>query len=78
MNLIAALPWVDLTDRDFSDCAMPYAYLYKRDLTGCKNLWWGLVFHILIIILKCKIIFLIWGMVIKFMLKSGFKNNLLE
>ncbi len=33
MNLIAALPWVDLTDRDFSGCAMPYAYLYKRDLT---------------------------------------------
>jgi hypothetical protein len=38
MNLLAALPWIDLTDRDFSDCAMPYAYLYKRDLTGSKNL----------------------------------------
>jgi hypothetical protein len=38
MNLIAALPWIDLTDRDFSDCAMPHAYLYKRDLTGSKKL----------------------------------------
>jgi hypothetical protein len=38
MNLIAALPWIDLTDRDFSECAMPYAYLYRRDLTGSKNL----------------------------------------
>jgi hypothetical protein len=37
MNLLAALPWIDLTDRDFSGCAMPHAYLYKRDLTGCKN-----------------------------------------
>ncbi len=38
MNLIARLPRIDLTDRDFSDCAMPHAYLYKRDLTGSKNL----------------------------------------
>ncbi len=38
MNLIAALPRIDLTDRDFSECVMPYAYLYKRDLTGSKNL----------------------------------------
>ncbi len=38
MNLIAALPCIDLTDRDFSECAMPYAYLYKRDLTASKNL----------------------------------------
>jgi hypothetical protein len=38
INLIAALPWIDLTDRDFSECAMPYAYLYKRDLKGSKNL----------------------------------------
>jgi hypothetical protein len=38
MNLIAALPWIDLTDRDFSDCVMPHAYLYRRDLTGSKNL----------------------------------------
>jgi hypothetical protein len=37
MNLIAALPRIDLTDRDFSDCAMPHVYLYKRDLTGSKN-----------------------------------------
>jgi uncharacterized protein YjbI with pentapeptide repeats len=46
MNLIAALPWIDLTDRDFSDCAMPHAYLYKRDLTGSKNLK-GAVFYII-------------------------------
>ncbi len=47
MNLLAALPRIDLTDRDFSDCAMPHAYLYKRDLTESKNLWWGLVFIII-------------------------------
>ncbi len=41
INLIAALPWIDLTDRDFSECAMPHAYLYRRDLTGSKNLRWG-------------------------------------
>jgi hypothetical protein len=41
MNLLAALPWIDLTDRDFSECVMPHAYLYKRDLTGSKNLRWG-------------------------------------
>jgi hypothetical protein len=46
MNLLAALPWIDLTDRDFSDCAMPYAYLYRRDLTGSKNLK-GVVFIII-------------------------------
>ncbi len=46
MNLIAALPQIDLTDRDFSDCAMPHAYLYRRDLTGSKNLW-GVVFIII-------------------------------
>ncbi len=40
LNLIAALPRIDLTDRDFSDCAMPHTYLYKRDLTGSKNLRW--------------------------------------
>jgi hypothetical protein len=38
MNIMAALPWIDLTERDFSDCAMPYAYLYKRELTESKNL----------------------------------------
>ncbi len=41
MNLIAALPWIDLTDRDFSDCVMPHAYLYRRDLTGSKNSRWS-------------------------------------
>ncbi len=40
MNLLAALPWIDLTDRDFSECVMPHAHLYKRDLTGSKNLKW--------------------------------------
>jgi hypothetical protein len=38
MNLLAALPKIDLTERDFSECAMPHAYLYRRDLTGSKNL----------------------------------------
>jgi hypothetical protein len=47
MNLIAALPWIDLTDRDFSHCVIPHAYLYKRDLTGSKNLK-GVVFIIII------------------------------
>jgi hypothetical protein len=47
MNLIAALPCIDLTDRDFSDCAMLHAYLYKRDFTGSKNLR-GVVFIIII------------------------------
>ncbi len=36
MNLLSALPWCDLTYRDFSECAIPHAYLYKRDLTGSK------------------------------------------
>jgi hypothetical protein len=56
MNLIAALPWVDLTDRDFSDCVMPHAYLYKRDLTGSNNLS-GVVLIIILIILESKISF---------------------
>ncbi len=47
MNLIAALPRIDLTDRDFSDCVMPHAYLYKRDLTGSNNLR-GVVYIIII------------------------------
>jgi hypothetical protein len=47
MNLLAALPRIDLTDRDFSDCVMPHAYLYKRDLTGSKNL--GVVVYDIII-----------------------------
>jgi hypothetical protein len=46
MNLIAALPWIDLTYRDFSDCAMPHAYLYKRDLTGSNN-FRGIVYIII-------------------------------
>jgi hypothetical protein len=53
MNLIAALPQIDLTDRDFSDCVMPHAYLYRRDLTGSKNLR-GIGF---IIMIEFKIIF---------------------
>jgi hypothetical protein len=53
INLIAALPRIDLTERDFSYCTMPYAYLYRRDLTGSKNLR-GVVF---IIIKECKIIY---------------------
>ncbi len=48
MNLLAALPRIDLTDRDFSDCVMPHTYLYKRDLTGSKN-FRGVVFIIIII-----------------------------
>jgi hypothetical protein len=47
LNQLAALPWIDLTERDFSDCAMPHAYLYKRDLTGSKYLR-GVVFIIFI------------------------------
>jgi hypothetical protein len=45
INLIAALPWIDLTYRDFSECAMPHAYLYKRDLTGSKNLRLGFIYY---------------------------------
>ncbi len=26
----------DLTYRDFSGCAIPHAYFYKRDLSGCN------------------------------------------
>ncbi len=52
MNLLAALPWIDLTDRDFSDCAMPHAYLYKRDLTGSNNLK-GVVYIIIICYCGC-------------------------
>ncbi len=56
MNLIAALPWIDLTYRDFSDCVMPHAYLYKRDLTGSNNLR-GVKLAIILIILETKISF---------------------
>ncbi len=36
MNLLAGPYRCDLTDRDFSGCAIPYSYFYKRDLSGCK------------------------------------------
>jgi uncharacterized protein YjbI with pentapeptide repeats len=36
VNLLAGPYRCDLTYRDFSDCAIPYAYFYKRDLTGCN------------------------------------------
>ncbi len=51
MNLLAALPRIDLTDRDFSECVMPHTYLYKRDLTKSKN-FRGIEF---IIIDYCKV-----------------------
>jgi hypothetical protein len=36
VNLLAGPYRCDLTERDFSDCAIPYAYFYKRDLSGCN------------------------------------------
>jgi uncharacterized protein YjbI with pentapeptide repeats len=36
VNLLAAPVQCDLTNRDFSDCSIPNAYFYKRDLSGCK------------------------------------------
>ncbi len=39
VNLLAGSYRCDLTYRDFSDCAIPHAYFYKRDLTGCKKLY---------------------------------------
>jgi hypothetical protein len=36
MNLLAGPYRCDLTDRNFSECAIPYSYFYKRDLSGCK------------------------------------------
>jgi uncharacterized protein YjbI with pentapeptide repeats len=36
INLLGAPPRCDLTNRDFSGCEMPYAYFYKRDLSGSK------------------------------------------
>jgi hypothetical protein len=36
MNLLAGPYKCDLKYRDFSGCAIPYSYLYKRDLSGCK------------------------------------------
>ncbi len=37
INLLAGPARCDLKNRDFSDCAIPYAYFYKRDLSGSKN-----------------------------------------
>ncbi len=44
VNLLAGPYRCDLTERDFSDCAIPYAYFYKRDLSGCNffNGFWGI------------------------------------
>ncbi len=36
MNILIMTPRCDLTKRDFSFCAIPYSYFYKRDLSGCK------------------------------------------
>ncbi len=36
VNLLAGPPRCDLTYRDFSECAIPNAYFYKRDLSGCN------------------------------------------
>jgi hypothetical protein len=37
MNLLAGPAHCDLTNRDFSGCAMPRSYLYKRDISGSKR-----------------------------------------
>ncbi len=34
LNLLSGSARCDLTNRDFSDCSIPYAFLYKRDLSG--------------------------------------------
>ncbi len=36
INLLVRPVTSDLKNRDFSNCAIPHAYLYKRDLTGCN------------------------------------------
>jgi uncharacterized protein YjbI with pentapeptide repeats len=36
LNLLLGPARCDLTNRDFSLCAIPYAYLYKRDFSGCN------------------------------------------
>ncbi len=36
LSLLSGPARCDLTDRDFSHCAIPNAYLYKRDLSGCN------------------------------------------
>jgi uncharacterized protein YjbI with pentapeptide repeats len=33
INLLAGTYSCDLTNRDFSHCAIPYAYFYNRDLS---------------------------------------------
>jgi hypothetical protein len=57
---------------------MPHAYLYKRDLTGSKNLKGVWCLLLLLIILELMISFKIANnqKLIKFMLKSGFKHSL--
>jgi uncharacterized protein YjbI with pentapeptide repeats len=34
MNLLAASPKCDLTQRNLSGCAIPHTYFYKCDLSG--------------------------------------------
>ncbi len=36
LNLLLGPAKCDLKERDFSYCAIPYSYLYKRDLSGCN------------------------------------------
>jgi uncharacterized protein YjbI with pentapeptide repeats len=36
LNLLSGPARCDLTNRDFSHCAIPNAYLYKRDLSQCN------------------------------------------
>ncbi len=63
VNLLAGPYRCDLTYRDFSECAIPYAYFYKRDLSGCKMIVLALSFNILFLGLRYFfiIIKLIWG-----------------
>ncbi len=36
LNLLSGPARCELTNRDFSSCAIPNAYLYKRDLSQCN------------------------------------------
>jgi uncharacterized protein YjbI with pentapeptide repeats len=36
LNLLSGPARCDLTNRDFSNCAIPNAYLYKRDFSRCN------------------------------------------
>ncbi len=36
LNLLSSPARCDLTNRDFSSCAIPNAYLYKRDFSSCN------------------------------------------